>query len=139
MPHHNMPLRAVNFPRHFRNPQETRLASFSVVIAVLVKYLCLQRHFPWHSRYPQEPRFACFSVIIAILVKWLCLQSHFPHYSRKKSVKKFSLRILSVCIIHDAYIVILRINTPSRNRTCNLPLGGACYIHLTMRAYLHNL
>ena len=25
--------------------------------------------------------------------------------------------------------------TPSRNRTCNCPLGGGCYIHLTMQAH----
>ena len=27
------------------------------------------------------------------------------------------------------------LGTPSRNRTCNCPLGGGRYIHLTMRAY----
>ena len=25
--------------------------------------------------------------------------------------------------------------TRNRNRTCNYPLGGGCYIHLTMQAY----
>ena len=31
-------------------------------------------------------------------------------------------------------VAIILIGTPNRNRTCNCPLGGGCYIHLTMKA-----
>ena len=54
------------------------------------------------------------------------------HYKTKEIEKNLSK--LNFFLFLLFCIALFFASTPSRNRTYNCPLGGGCYIHLTMRA-----
>ena len=54
------------------------------------------------------------------------------HYKTKEIEKNLSK--LNFFLFPLFCIALFFASTPSRNRTYNCPLGGGCYIHLTMRA-----
>ena len=89
-----------------------------------------------HPRRESEPKRAQASVISLLHRMRVLRQSLAALRAQFQSILRIkkSLAFLQV-IFHRAKSEALRFGTPNGNRTHNCPLGGGCYIHLTMQAY----
>lgn len=74
-----------------------------------------------------------FSRYFVVRSAWLRQSAHRLSSYKKEKIQQFASKL---SLLYFPFLALLNIfaSTPSRNRTCNSPLGGVCYIHLTMGA-----